>query len=334
MRASPTTDRPPAADLTICQAGLDKSSARPDIEIARLAAIEKSILTLEELCKCGLSRQAVALRTRTGRLHRIHDGVYAVAHPNISVESCFVAAVKACRPCALLSHFAAAAHRGYVRWDYRTIEVTVPSSRRVRRPGLKVHGSADLDAIDLAHHRGIPITSPARTLLDLASVVDAKRLRRAMNHALAIGDVTLGELADVLVRLGPRRGSRNFAELLAAGPEPTRSELEDVVLALILNGGLLRPDVNVPIWLSGRKVVPDFRWPEQHLVVEADSSAWHDNKLARENDAERQALLEDHGEQVRRVTWDQAVLTPGQTLRRLVNAGAPPARPGALSSTA
>ena len=64
--------------------------------------------------------------------------------------------------------------------------------------------------------------------------------------------------------------------------------------------------MNKPIWLSGRRIVPDFRWPEQRLVIEADGGAWHDHKLARENDAERQAWLEAHGEQVVRVTWDQA----------------------------
>ena len=74
-------------------------------------------------------------------------------------------------------------------------------------------------------------------------------------------------------------------------------------------------------------IVPDFRWPEQRLVVEADGAAWHDNQLAREDDAERQALLEAHGERVLRVTWDQAIARPGQTLARIGAAGAPLASP-------
>jgi very-short-patch-repair endonuclease len=81
--------------------------------------------------------------------------------------------------------------------------------------------------------------------------------------------------------------------------------------------------VNQPLVLGGRRVVPDFRWPEQRLVVEADGAAWHDTKLAREDDAQRQALLEAHGERVLRVTWDQAIARPAQTLARMRAAGAP-----------
>ena len=81
--------------------------------------------------------------------------------------------------------------------------------------------------------------------------------------------------------------------------------------------------VNVPLVLDGRTVVPDFRWASERLVVEADGAAWHDHKLAREDDAERQAMLEAHGERVVRVTWEQAVARPAETLARLRAAGAP-----------
>ena len=81
--------------------------------------------------------------------------------------------------------------------------------------------------------------------------------------------------------------------------------------------------MNVPLRLDGRRVVPDFRWPAQRLVIEADGAVWHDNQLAREDDAERQALLEASGERVVRVTWDQAIAQPKQTLERLRAAGAP-----------
>ena len=108
--------------------------------------------------------------------------------------------------------------------------------------------------------------------------------------------------------------------VLAAGPAPTRSVLEDVVLRLIDEAGLPRPDVNVPLILGGRRVIPDFRWPDRHLIVEADGATWHDNKLAREADAERQALLEAHGERVLRVTWSQAVGSPRRSMTRIQSA--------------
>jgi very-short-patch-repair endonuclease len=75
--------------------------------------------------------------------------------------------------------------------------------------------------------------------------------------------------------------------------------------------------------LEGRRVIPDFRWAEQRIVIEADSVAWHSGELARKDDAERQALLEAHGERVLRVTWHEAVARPSQTLSRIEAAGAP-----------
>jgi hypothetical protein len=114
-----------------------------------------------------------------------------------------------------------------------------------------------------------------------------------------------------------------LAGIVAEGDAPTRSVLEDVVLELILAGGFARPDVGVPLAVDGRRFVPDFRWPEQRIIVEADGAKWHDHKLAREDDAERQALLEASGEHVIRVTWHQAVTKRQQTLRRFATAGAP-----------
>ncbi len=104
---------------------------------------------------------------------------------------------------------------------------------------------------------------------------------------------------------------------------PTRSELEEVVLDLIVAGGFEPPDVNVPLKLDGRIVIPDFRWPKQKLVIEADGARWHDNALARADDAERQALLERHGETVLRIRWDQATAHRGAARERMLDAGAP-----------
>jgi Protein of unknown function (DUF559) len=255
----------------------------------------------------------------------MHRGVYAVGHANPPLEGRFLAAVKACGRDAVLSHFSAAALLGLVRWDGRHPEVTVlRSGTRVHRR-IRVHRTQTLDPQDVAWYRGIPITSPARTLLDVAGALDYRRLRRAVRQAQSLRHVELRQLIEALTRLGPRRGSRNLRGILATGPAPTRSELEDVVLDLMLGGGLEHPEVNVPLVLAGRRVVPDFRWPSQKLVVEADGAAWHDDRLSREDDAERQALLEAHGERVLRVTWDQAITRPRETLARIRAAGAPTA---------
>jgi hypothetical protein len=225
-------------------------------------------------------------------LHPLHRGVYAVGHPNIPLNGRFLAAVKACGPTARLSHFSAAALWDIVTWDDRFPEVTVTGTSTRTHQGIKVHRTQTETPVTRRH--GIPTTDPAQTLRDLSSVPEFKGLRRATKQARARGLITPAEAA----------------RIIPDGHIPTRSELEDAVLDLITRGGFEPPDVNVPIQRGGRRIVPDFRWPTHHLVIEADGAAWHDDRLAREDDADRQALLEAHGERVIRVTWDQATRHP------------------------
>jgi hypothetical protein len=227
----------------------------------------------------------------------------------------------------VLSHFSAAALWGFVEWDSRHPEITVRRAGTRIHAGLRVHRTSSLDVPDLGRHRGIPVTSPPRTLLDLASQLADRPLRRAVRQAQSLHRVNIRQLVEVLARLGPRRGATRLARIVATGPAPTRSELEDAVLDIILRGGLAHPSVNAPLVVSGRRVVPDFRWPTERLVIEADGAAWHEHKLARDDDAERQALLEAHGERVLRITWDQAIARSRQILARMRAAGAPRSAP-------
>jgi hypothetical protein len=219
----------------------------------------------------------------------------------------------------------------FVKWDGRHPDVTVPRGGIQRRVGIRVHRTSVLERRDVMRHEGIPITSPARTLVDLAAVVNEKMLRAAVRRALGLRRVSIRHLVATRRRLGPRRGSATLDRVLTMAA-PTRTELEDVVLDLIVDGGFARPDVNKPLLLAGRRVIPDFRWPDQHVVVEADGGAWHDNAIARQDDAERQALLEAHGERVVRVIWGQAMARPAETLARIRSAGVAISRPGAVSS--
>ena len=143
-----------------------------------------------------------------------------------------------------------------------------------------------------------------------------------MRQAQFLKLTTIGSLIAVLHGPGPRRGRKKLARIIATGAAPTQSELEDTVLDLILRAGFVHPLVNAPLYLAGRRVVPDFRWPEQRLVVEADGRH-HDDPLVRAEDKERQRILEAHGDRVLRVTWEQAVAHPAATLVRVAEAGAP-----------
>ena len=294
------------ADSRVCSPDGNKPDIRPDARVARLAATQWGVLSLDELRMCGLTRKAVIGRVRNGHLHPLYRGVYAVGHANITMEGRFLAAVKACGPTAVLSHFSAAALYGLVRWDDRFPEVTTRTERKHR--GIRVHQSS---IPDVTRHKNIPITTPARTLIDLAATFDYRALRRTVREAQR-KLVTIRQILDTLDRLGPRPGIANLTKILATGHAPTRSELEDAVLDLLLNAGFQRPDINVPLRIDDKQIVPDFRWPNQHLIIEADGAEWHDDRLTRQDDAEKQAMLEAHGERVIRITWAQAI-DPTQT---------------------
>ena len=296
---------------------------RPDLLVARRAARQWGVLSLQELRDCGLSVECVRGRVRRGHLHRMHRGVYAVGHPNPPLEGRLLAAVKACGLGSVLSHFSHAALVGLVRWDGRYPEVTVTGTAARSHPRIRVHRTLLLEPADVSRHGVIPVTSVARTLVDLGSQLELQPLRRVVRQAQSMKLVELRELVELLGRLGRPRGAGKLAEILATGPAPTRSELEDTVLDLMLTAGFAQPEVGVPMVLAGRTVIPDFRWPVRQLVVEADGAAWHDHKLAREDDVERQAALEAHGDRVLRVTWDQAVLRPAETIARIRAAGGP-----------
>lgn len=293
-----------------------------DARVARLAARNWGVVSLHELRACGMTDDGVRARLG-GRLHVVHRGVYAVGHRGLTQEARVLAAVKACGPTAVASHRAAAYLYGLLGELPRPEVTVVGPGTRLHR-GVRVHRTSSLDDVDRRRWKGIPVTSPARMLLDCAAVVPDRAGRRLVRAAMNERLVTLADLVEVLGRLGPRRGSRRLGAVVATGYVPTRSLLEDVVLDLFDRGGLARPDVNVPLRLDGRIIIPDFRWPEARLVVEADGRRYHDHELARGDDAERQAVLEAHGERVVRVTWEQAMKRPEQTLARLRAAGAPP----------
>ena len=318
----PAAAAPRTAECRVRQSRADKLDTRSDRRVAELAADAWGVLSLDELRACGLTRDGVMVRVRNGWLHRLHRGVYAVGHPNVPLKGRFLAAIKACGPTAVLSHFSAAVLYGLLRWDDRYPEVTVPGTTTKAHRGICVHRSSMLDSRDITRHYGIPITTPARTLIDLAASFEYRALRRTVRQAQN-RLTNVPQILNALDRLGPRRGTANLTKILATGPAPTRSELEDTVLDLILAGGFQHPDVNRPLTINGRRVIPDFRWPTQRLVIEADGAEWHDNPIAREDDAERQAILEAHGERVLRVTWQQAITRRAETLERIRAAGAP-----------
>ena len=176
--------------------------------------------------------------------------------------------------------------------------------------------------IDATHHKGIPITTPARTLIDLAGQLDYHTLRRTVREAQR-QLVTIPQILQTLDRLGPRPGIANLTKILATGHAPTRSELEDAVLDLLLNAGFQHPARQPPTQHQRPQADPRLQMATTTPGHRGRRRAWHDNRLTREDDAEKQAILEAHGERVIRITWAQAIAHRTQTLTRIKAAGAP-----------
>ncbi|MDA0179540.1 type IV toxin-antitoxin system AbiEi family antitoxin domain-containing protein [Solirubrobacter phytolaccae] len=291
-------------------AGNRQSNNSPDLAVAIRAASQWGVLDVAELRACGLSDHAIATRRRRGTLHLVYRGVYSVAAPPLSVQARFLAATKATD--GTLARYSCLSLWRVVDFDEVAPPQIVVATRHARKvPGIEVHRTRKPPRVLLLD--GIPVTSPARALADISSVMPLKSLRRAAREALATRRATITEL---------RGQTKRLDEALAEGFVPTRNVFEDAVHDLIRTT-FEPPIAQQTLILDGIPTTPDFRWPAINLCVEADGSQYHDHVLARQDDAAKQARLEAHGERVVRVTWTQATTQPEQTLTRIQNAGAP-----------
>ena len=275
--------------------GLEGNNSRqlrtPDAVLARLAARQHGVVSRAQLIALGFTANEIAYRLQVGRLHLLHRGVYAVGHRPPSALTTAMAAVLAGGDGAALSHRAAGALLRIVpRWP-SPVEVTAPRERS--HPGITVHRSR-LDETTTRH--GIPVTSAARTLLDLADVLDDKALARAVNEAYVLRLTTPHELAALLARSLGRRTARLTPHATLTGA--TRSHLEDRFLRFVKRYRLPVPELNQQI--AGHKV--DAVWRAQKLIAELDSYRFHATRQAFERDRERDADLLTAGFSTLRIT--------------------------------
>jgi predicted transcriptional regulator of viral defense system len=152
-----------------------------EIEVQELAARQHGVVARRQLTALGLGEDAIDHRLASGRLVRLHRGVYALGHAELRREGRALAVVLTAGPGAVLSHRSAAAHWGLRPWGGSFVELTAPGRAGIRRrPGRFVHRSASLSPAEATIERGVPVTTVPRTLLDLAAVVPAHHLRRAV----------------------------------------------------------------------------------------------------------------------------------------------------------
>ncbi len=219
---------------------------------------------------------------------------------------------------AFLSHASAAALWGIREAAPRDVHVTLIGRDCRSRPGLTVHRVGALDRADLRARQGLPLTSPARTVLDLAGESEADELEQAVAQARVHGLLRAGELERAVDRAPHHRGLARVRALIDAEHDPalTRSKAERLILGLIRDAKLPAPIVN------GRFLgfEPDLRWPEQRLVVEFDGRQFHGHAAAFERDRRRDQILVAAGYRVMRVTWTQLVTEPLAVVARIAMA--------------
>jgi hypothetical protein len=277
---------------------METKNALPSV--GELARRQWGLVTRDQLIERGMSTRGISDWVRDGRLLRLHRGIYAYGHDRLRIEGRWLAAVLACGPGAALSHRSAA-----LLWEIRQsssglVDVTVPSQNgRCERVGIRIHRSARLAADEVTAERGIPVTTLARTLLDLADVIHPQGLKRAITEAEYRGRFDLTSLTAVVHNNPGRRGAKVMRAAEQAGHR-TRSPLEDRFLAFVDRWRVEDPESNV--WLEGYEV--DFLWRRVGLVVELDGAAEHGTRAAVRRDRKRDRVLWRAGFRTMRLTDD------------------------------
>jgi very-short-patch-repair endonuclease len=282
-------------------------------QLAELAAGQHGVVTAKQL---GLSRPGIAYRVRVGTLHRVHRGVYAVGHDRLSERGRYMAAVLAAGKGAALSGLSAAALWKAWKRPVREIHVIAPRTRGPQE-GLRIHTTRRLDPRDVTELDGIPVTTLARTLVDLTDVLTVHQLANVIHEAAYHELFDRKETYEAIQRANGRPNLTRLRQALETDGAGTRSNLEDRFLSLIAD--LPRPRVNTRI--AGLEV--DFAWPG--LVVELDGPG-HNRPRTQREDAERDKRLNAAGYTVRRITRDD-LDRPAGLLDRLGLQPAPDADP-------
>jgi very-short-patch-repair endonuclease len=258
------------------------------------------------LSALGLSTKAIRHRLANGRLHRVRRGVYAVGRPEVTRHGRLMAAVLACGPRAVISHRSAAELWGIAGVHTASIELTVPRGSVRHGPGLTVH-RRNLEPAEITGSHRIPVTTPACTLVDLATQVPAHRLEAAVSQADKLDLISASDLPALLARYSRRPGLGILRAVLDRRTfRLTDSALERRFLALVRAAGIPSPETGRH--LNGFKT--DFFWPQLGLIVETDGLRYHRTAASQSRDRRRDQAHAAAGLTPLRFTHDQVQHEP------------------------
>jgi very-short-patch-repair endonuclease len=279
--------------------------------LGRIASSAYGLVTRGELLRAGVTVDEIRRRLHTGALLREYPGVYRVGHRAPSVEARYLAAVRACGRGARLSGRAAGYVLGLLKGPPPPPEVLTPTQRRIQ--GIRTRRSRTIDPRDGMTWRGIPVTTVARTLVDLAAVLGVDDLARACHEAGLRYGTTPSQVEAVLARRPTSPRSRKLRRVMHGDARVTLSKLEAGFLAHLRRAGLVLPETNRPA--GGRRV--DCRWPEQRLTVELDGYRYHRSRHAWEQDRRREREARARGDEFRRYSYGDVFEEPALMLAEL-----------------
>lgn len=254
-------------------------------QVWALVESQHGVVSRRQLLDLGYSSKAIEHRLAKRLLRPLWRGVYAVGRGRLTRYGWWMAAVLACGPGALLSHASAAALWGIRAQRAGDIDVSVPRRRDPRHPGIRVHRRRALAQPAIRH--GIPVTDPARTLIDIAPSLSERELEAAINEADKLDLISPAALRAEIDGVS-RPGAGTVRRLLdEATFVLTDSELERLFLPIARRAGL--PTPRTQVWLHGHRV--DFHWPDRDLAVETDGARFHRTPFQQTDDRRREHAL-------------------------------------------
>lgn len=289
--------------------------------VARSAESQLGLVTIGQLRAAGVPDSTIDDAVRRERLHPVFHGVYAVGHRYLTEQARLLAATLACGPGTVVSHGTAAWLLGLRADRPESIDVIAPVEAGRKIAGVRRRFvPPPLDAEVWVRGR-VPVTSPARAIVDCAGKSDLPELKSLVEQAAILGILDVRAIDRVLDGRR-RRGAGKVRRAI----EPwrryrrgihIRSRMEARLLPLLTEAALPIPETNVRLRIQGKRYEVDFLWRSRKLVVETDGGAFHDNPAAGDRDSDRNRALLDAGYNVPRLGWEDLRDRPDQTMREL-----------------
>jgi very-short-patch-repair endonuclease len=299
------------------------SQTGPWGQVALIAESQLGVIALQQLRGVGLSDSTIAEAVARGRLHRVFHGVYSVGHKYLTEHARLLAATLACGPGSVVSHGTAAWLLGLTNRQLEALDIISPVEAGRKIAGVRRRFVPPPVGAEVWMRGRVPVTSPARTIVDYAGISDTKSLSDVIEQAAVSGLLDVAAIDRVLD--GPRRrGARRLLRLV----EPwrryrpgikIRSRMEAKLLPLLTEAGLPIPQTNARLRVSGKTYEVDFLWRRQKLAVETDGGRFHDNPAAGRRDSNRNRALTTAGYRIPRLGWEDLRDRPDEVMREIAH---------------